>query len=882
MTMKLPCTTLLCLATVALSAQGLMPDTTYEPSFPTLKAVIGHEPGAEITTPDQIGRYLEAIAKAAPDRTKLVQYATSWEGRPLQYLIVGSKERLSRLDEIRKGMQAVASGSADAERLIADLPVIVWLLHGVHGNEISSADAALAEAYHLLAARGNADVDLILRDALVIIDPMQNPDGRQRFVTTNLMGRAAEPDPEPQSAEHDEPWPGGRSNHYLFDMNRDYFALSQPETRGRAKVMLEWYPQVVVDLHEMGGNSTYYFAPPANPLNPLITPAQQKWFEAFGRANAAQFDRRGFAYFIREVYDSFYPGYGESWPIFHGAVGMTYEQASARGLAFRRDDGQLLSYKDGVTHHFTAAITTAATAARNRDRLLRDFYEYRRSAIALAQQGTREYLIPPGPDPSRAARLAALLASQGIEVRRAEESIQAGGRTHPAGTFIVPLGQAAGRLARNLLDPEVRMDEVFLKEQERRRNERLADQIYDVTAWSLPLMFDLEVIASDRATTTNTTVVDPEKLLAGTAAAAQTGTALGYLIPWGSGAAAAVTEALRAGIRVQSADEGFTHGGRRYEAGTAFVRVTGNLEGTAAKLLQIAARYGAQLVPISETWTDEGISLGSGRVATLKAPRVLLAWDTPTSSLSAGWARYVLERRYGQRVTAMRVSALQNFDMRDYDVLVLPSGSYSFSEDALRRMRDWIRNGGTLVTLAEASRWAARDRNGLLSTDTLLRDGSPERDAEPAQQSQGSGGGAGAARPDASKPFDYDKAIEPDRERPENLAGAILRVKLDRNHWLTAGTDGEIQTVVEGARVFAPLKLDAGRNAGIYEKVERLVASGLVWKEAQPLLAQRAFLMHQPMGRGHIIAFAEDPNYRAFAEATQLLFINAVLLGPGH
>ena len=227
---------------------------------------------------------------------------------------------------------------------------------------------------------------------------------------------AAEPDAEPASAEHDEPWPGGRVNHYLFDMNRDYFALSQLETQGRARVMLEWYPQVVVDLHEMGGNSTYYFAPPANPLNPMITPAQQKWFETFGRANAAQFDRRGFAYFIREVYDSFYPGYGESWPIFHGAVGMTYEQASARGLAFRREDGTTLTYKDGVTHHFTAAVTTAATAARNRRPLLRDFFEYRRSAIALGQQGTREYLIPPGTDPARAERLARLLTAQGIQV----------------------------------------------------------------------------------------------------------------------------------------------------------------------------------------------------------------------------------------------------------------------------------------------------------------------------------------------------------------------------------------------------------------------------------------------------------------------------------
>jgi hypothetical protein len=360
--------------------------------------------------------------------------------------------------------------------------------------------------------------------------------------------------------------------------------------------------------------------------------------------------------------------------------------------------------------------------------------------------------------------------------------------------------------------------------------------------------------------------------------------AIGFLMPWGSGAAATAAEALRQGIRMQSADDPFTHSGRQFPGGTAFVRLSENPPNSAATLAQIARRHGAELVPIKETWTDTGTSLGSNRVARLKAPRVLLAWDTPTSSLSAGWARYVLERRFGQRVTAVRTSTLQNFNLSGYDVLVLPSGTYSFSDDALRRMRDWIRDGGTLVTLADASRWAARDRNSLLSTDTLMRDGTPERDEPPAPSGGQSGGGApsAAAKPDTSKPFDYDRAIQPDRERPENLAGAILRVRLDRNHWLTAGLDGEIQAVIEGARVFAPLKLDAGRNVGIYENADRLVAAGLVWKEAQPLLAQRAFLMHQPLGAGHIIAFAEDPNYRAYAEATELLFINAVLLGPGH
>jgi hypothetical protein len=391
-------------------------------------------------------------------------------------------------------------------------------------------------------------------------------------------------------------------------------------------------------------------------------------------------------------------------------------------------------------------------------------------------------------------------------------------------------------------------------------------------------------MASDRVSSVRTRDVRAGEEAAAPAPA-PAGT-IGFLMPWGSGAASAAADALRAGIRVQTSDETFTHGGRKYALGTAFIRLADQPEGTASRLQHIAQKHGAELVPIRETWTEQGISLGSSRVASLRNPRVLLAWDSPTSSLSAGWARYVLERRFGVRVTAMRTSTLQNFNMSDYDVLVLPSGSYNYSEDALRRLKDWIRSGGTLVTLAEATRWAARDRVGLLSTDTLMRDGTPERDAPEGGGAQGAQGGQGGqpsgAKPDPSKPFDFEKAIQPERERPEGLAGAILRVTLYPYHWLTAGLDGEIQGVAEGSRVFAPLKLDAGTNVGVYAPADRVVAAGHVWKEAQPLLAQRSFLMHQSMGRGHVIGFAEDPNYRAFAEATQLLFINAVLLGPGH
>lgn len=863
-------------------AQELAPGTRYDPKIPALKAVLGWDFGERITPPEGIAAYLKALNAAAPERTRLIEYAKTWEGRPLHVLVVGSAERIANLDAVRKGLQQIADprgvDQATADRLVREMPVVVWLMHAVHGNEISSSDAALAEAYHLLAAQGDAGVDQIRREALVMIDPLQNPDGRARFVHHNLAGEAATPDPNPASLEHDEPWPGGRSNHYLFDMNRDWFSQSQPETRGRANLMLEFYPHVVVDLHEMGGDSTYYFAPPADPINPYITKDQQKWFDRFGRNNAAKFDERGFGYFIRETFDSFYPGYGESWPIFHGAIGMTYEQASSRGLAWKRSDDTVLTYRDGVVHHFTAAIQTALTAAQNREQIVRDYLEYRSSAARMGEVGTRAYVIvAPDHDTARAAHLGRRLAAQGIEVYRADEPFPAGGRTVPAGSVIVPLNQPAGRLVRNLLDADISQGDEFIKEQDRRRKRGLGEQIYDVTAWSLPALYDLEVLSVERALQPRSTRLtrDMTPPGGGPLPAAK----VGYLVQWGLGSAEAVVEALQAGLRVQTMDREFTIGGRQYPLGTALFRVSNNPPDLAAKLGAILARHGVTATPIDTAFVEAGVSLGSNDVALLKAPKVLLAYDAPSSSLSAGWARYILERRWKQPVTTVRNSSLGRIELGDYDVLVLPSGNYSYNADQVRRIREWIQRGGTLITLAAASQWATQEGNALLSTWTLLRDGSPNV-PPPAPAS----GGAQPQTPlkvDVEK-FDYEKAIQPERAQPDGTAGAIVRVTLDKEHWLTAGLDNEISVIVEGSRVFHPLKLNQGVNVGIYQKADRLVAAGLVWPEAKQLMSQKAFLMHQPMGQGHVIAFAEDPNYRAFTEATQLLFINAVILGGGH
>jgi hypothetical protein len=351
---------------------------------------------------------------------------------------------------------------------------------------------------------------------------------------------------------------------------------------------------------------------------------------------------------------------------------------------------------------------------------------------------------------------------------------------------------------------------------------------------------------------------------------------VGFLLPWGSATASLVADALRQGIRLRSADLPFTLGGRAYAAGTVLVRTAENADTMPAALAALARTHGVELVRTDTAFVDAGMSLGSGSMVAVKAPRVVMAWDTGTQAMSAGWTRYTLERRFGQPVTAVRVGSLGRVDLTRVDVLVFPSGTYAgLAGDGLRRIKDWVTAGGTLITLAEASRWAARDTIGLLSTSTELKGGKPEGPEAPADKDKKEGSASAG-------PIDFDKAIQPDRERPDGLPGALLRVTLDPEHWLSSGLDGEIQVMVEGARIFTPLKLDKGRNVGIYGKGDNLVASGLVWSDARTQYASKSYLMAQTMGDGYVIAFAEDPNYRAFTEATSLLFMNAVLLGPAH
>lgn len=887
-----------------------LPEARHDPAIPTYESVIGRPLGEDVSTSAEAERYLLALAEASP-RLRLERYGTSWEGRPLYTVLVGTPENLARTDEIQTGMQRLADprglDDESADRLVRTLPGVAWLIYCVHGDEPSGTDAALALAYHLCAAQQDPLVDAILGACIVLLDPVQNPDGRDRFVHGYRGMRGRLSDPEPDAAEHTQAWPGGRSNHAWFDLNRDWFALTQPETRARVQVFHRWWPLVVADLHEMGGNSTYYFAPPAEPVNPEVTLPQRHWLERYGRNNAAWFDRLGFTYFMREEYDCFYPGYGDGWPMFQGSIGMTYEQGSVRGQRFRRDDDVVVHYGECVHHHFIASLSTLEVLARNRQDALAAFLDYRRSAVREGATGPiREFLFPAGRDPGRTERLMAMLGLQGIEVLRATRELRNGrtrdyhggpeaARSFPPGTWVVSLAQPQKRLAQVLLVQRQEMGAEFLQEQVRRYHRREGTDFYDLTGWSLPLLYDVECYVAADASQGEVERVDAAALYERPASAAPPREArVAYLLPWGTHAAAAATVALLGeGVRVRVAGKRFSQSGRTFPAGTTIVRVAEQAD--PAALHELAARVvretGAEVVATDSGWVDDGIAFGSNRVEALEKPHVALLCDRPTDPYSTGWARFLLDRTYRVPTTLVRTHQLGRARLERFTAIVVPDGSgygEAIGKSGVQRLRAWIDQGGTLITFGDATHWLTDPEIGLLASEREQRGkdaaqakakGDAQAEGEPRSEREGK-------EPPASAPegrtFRYETAILPERELPGQTPGATLRVRLDPEHWLAFGYDAGTNVVVGSRNVFTPVKLDRGVNVAVYEQRDRLLLSGFSWNDKLDQLAQKAYLVHQPHGRGHVVAFAEDPNVRGLTRGLELLVMNAVLFGASY
>jgi hypothetical protein len=525
-------------------------------------------------------------------------------------------------------------------------------------------------------------------------------------------------------------------------------------------------------------------------------------------------------------------------------------------------------------------------AAENHTAILESFAANRRSAIEVGKKGdVREYLFPPSSDPEKLNHLIQSLLDQGIQVLRARSEFSlsdvrgyrddaAVSRDFPAGTFIVPAAQPAGRLVQTLLDRQTPMPEEFLAEQQRRRAARERDQFYDVTGWALPFLYDLEAFRASKESGATAEPVGRESL---TVTAPGPGQAeLAYLVPWNGRASARLLAGLyRKDIRVYSADKPFSLQGREFGAGTLLVKVKDNPADLHETLSKLASETGAEVVPTNSGWVDDGINFGSNNVRYLRKPRVAIAYNNPTRSASVGATRYIVEQRFDYPLTILNSGDIDSADLSTFNVLVLPdasgySGGYSqyLGDRGVDRIKSWVREGGTLVTLAGATEWLSQEKVGLLSTRTERKQAEEEGESKEAAEEKGQ--------------ESYQQMIQPADEAPSSIPGALVRVRLDPEHWLAFGYGRETTALVDGNRIFTPLKLDKGRNVGVYFPSDTLLLSGFAWNDARKQLGEKAYLMHERMGEGNIVAFAEDPSFRGFVFADHLLLMNAIFFGPAH
>lgn len=814
---------------------------------------LGYARGARFTDHANVVRYMEHVASSVPDRVSLRRYGETMEGRPLVQVVVARPDVLRDLSGVLDRNRRLADPStpeSEAQQIAASNPAVVYLSYGVHGNESSSSEAAMWTAWDL--ARGAEDVAWALDSVVVVIDPAVNPDGRDRYVDFYKRARGVEPNPDGASWEHREPWPGGRYNHYLFDLNRDWAWATQPETRARLATWAEWTPEVHVDFHEMGSSSTYFFFPPATPINPIFPDYTLDWADHFGRANAAAFDAEGWEYYTRESFDLFYPGYGDSWPSLNGAIGMTYEQAGGgrAGLVLELPDGRRLTLAERAAHHWVAGKATVRAAASSKTRFLRDFAAFHRRIDAGLPAG---YLIVPVGEGAadRADALVALLQDEGIAVERAGRAFRAEAtaypgysarRDFPAGTYLVRTRQPRGRLAAALLQPEAVLEGSFS---------------YDISAWSLPYAYGVEAHSVERAPDGGWEAAprrardfDDVAMAGGGQPAAQP---YGYLVRPGLHAWKGLVAFLEAGGRAVALEKPFNSGGVSWPAGTFFLPRAWNDD-----LADRVARAGlvARATAVATGLVEDGNDLGTEERITLTLPKVAVLTGEGVSPTSFGAHWYFLERTLGLDFDAVPTDAVSASVLEDYDVVVAPDMRRPPSglADALKA---WVEQGGTLVAVGSA----ARSLGGTIAGIEVR-----EQEAE-------NGGLADALRGREQR--------EEDRWR-EDIPGTILPVTLDPANPLAygygaAGMSDRAFVLHMGDLAFEP-KDDFESVAFFPEGMSRI--SGVIGEANLSLLSQSAWLATKSVRGGRVILFADDPLFRHFWYAEYQPYVNALMIGP--
>ena len=865
----------------------------YRQAVPRPEAITGYAAGEEQTLYAVMQRYLDTLVASASDRVRIETWGRTTEYRPIRALIISDPANLAKLDQIRSAIAELAdprkTSAARAQAIAAQTPAIALFQYSVHGDEPAGFEAAMQVAYQLAASDEPQTVEL-LKSLVIVLNPSANPDGHERFAAWyNSVAVGAD---HPRAFEQNEPWSiTGRYNHYRFDMNRDLVAQSQREVRAMMDGILRWHPQVFVDHHST--TPTFFFPPVAQAVNMNLPAQTTKWFDTYGRGNAAAFDKYGWQYFVRGVFDFFYVGYWDEWSTFQGATGMTYETDGGPEFRRRRDDGTITTLRDGIAHHYIASLATLETTANNRQNRLLDYYDFRRSAMTEA--GTdrlKRVVIVPGNDPQSAAHVVGLLLRNGIEVTRLKQATSshmahgylspraaATARTFPAGSYVVDLNQPQRRIAKALLEPDAELQRTFVDRElaKFRRNRRRGEDadkeeygFYDITAWSLPLTFNLDAYWTEDVGAAGDPVTDT----ALAAPAAPTRAASAYVFQNDNPGAARLALALETeGFKVAIGTQPIRANGRTYPRGAFVVRPQRNGATLHDRIAALGPAFGVTVTPVQTAFPDTGdVGIGSGEVVGLHTPSILVAAGDGVSETSYGWTWNFLARELNAPFTPVPLRAIARIDdLQSFNVMIIPDGSggrmrRELGDDGVERLKAWVRSGGVLIGYGGAGELASNKDVGLSTIATVA----PDSGAKP--DSTVTGGAPALLSPSA-----------PPRDRLEWIPGAIFRATLDTTHWLTLGYDRDrLPVFIDGDTFWKPSK--GGANAATFtDPVDSLVLSGFTWPDnTGRLLKGSTWAVVENQGSGRVVLFLSDPLFRAFVRGPARLLTNAILIGPNR
>ena len=908
---------------------GNILEGTYSDAVSDPATFLGFEAGQRVANPAQITAAIMAW-QGQSDRLKVIEYAQTHEGRPLFAVFISSPTNLARLDDIEAQINKLADArtlnNAEANAIIESLPAVAWMAYSIHGNETSGADAALASIYHLIASTDD-DTASMLDNMIVVIDPMMNPDGRARFAKSLEQYRGTAPNVDDQSLLHTGDWPFGRTNHYFFDLNRDFFLLTQPETQGRVALINSWRPQLIIDGHEMGSQSTFLMGPPREPLNANIDKDLQKWARVFSEEQGAAFDDRAWRYFTGEWFENWYPGYS-NYAEYRGSMHILYEQSRMAEDGVRRPEGTVQTYMESVHHQFVSTMANLASLQTHSQAMYRDYWDGRKYNVsAKSEFANRSYVFLANENHGRMNALVDRLEAQGIELFtnkspiKVDSAITQLGETKkqfqiPAGSLIVPNRQPDAPLVAAILEFDADVKKSVLIEERQRTLRDGSSLMYDTTAWNFSMMFGLPSVTVPAHLSKGLSPWQPHTPTQSVDEAA---------IAWAvSGeddrSVAFAARLMEQGIKVRVIDKATALSDQALPRGTVFVTAMDNpksenlveLISAEAKMLNIdlvsvGSGYGAGDLP---DW-------GGAHFRLLTRPQIAILSQQGFSSYDVGSSWWAIDTHLGIRHSQIDTAYLSRADLRRYNTIVMPNGYRPMSSAETSALKDWVRQGGTLIAHDNSAAQIARDKGiGQVRSIGDALDSAQDYDIALQRERLSTSDQldmAAVSAHNVSTVVDYPweqgaKALSADELKRREAwqkrfipSGAMVAGQVDTLHWMSFGspemlpllyenqpalmTKGSQQAVVRvGVMTKDPSAREAQAiNWSTVPEGHALTVrmSGLIWPEAASRIANSAYVTRERVGKGQVILFSGQPNFRGSTRGVGRIWLNALVYGAG-